>query len=107
LINYNNIAKAYNLLLKNNFDSIITVTGFSFPIQRDRQDLEKNYHDAGQFVILKVDKFLKENNLWMKNVGTIILSNLEVQDIDNKIDWELAKFKYELLFKNITDGEIY
>ena len=119
LINHNNLTKAYDLLINEKFDSIITVTEFSFPIQRSvqiknnkiyinwpenmqkrSQDLEKNYHDAGQFVMFKVDKFLKEKNLWMKNMGAIILSNLEVQDIDNETDWKLAELKYKLLYEN-------
>lgn len=119
LINQNNLTKAYDLLINENFDSIITVTEFSFPIQRSvqiknnkiyinwpeniqkrSQDLEKNYHDAGQFIMFKIDKFLKEKNLWMKNMGAIILSNLEVQDIDNETDWKLAELKYKLLYEN-------
>ena len=31
------------------------------------------------------------------NSGFIILNELEVQDIDNEIDWKLAELKYEYL----------
>ena len=31
------------------------------------------------------------------NTAGIIVSDLEVQDIDNETDWELAEMKYRLL----------
>ncbi|WGS63899.1 pseudaminic acid cytidylyltransferase [Marinitoga aeolica] len=123
LINYENIIKAYKLLSEKNFDSVITVTEYSFPIQRSfklknnklemnwpenmmkrSQDLEKTYHDAGQFIFFKIEELKKQKVLYMKNMGGIILSNIEVQDIDNEIDWKLAELKYELL-KKYLDGD--
>jgi N-acylneuraminate cytidylyltransferase len=32
-----------------------------------------------------------------KNTGCVVLSEMEVQDIDNEIDWKLAELKYKLL----------
>ena len=61
------------------------------------QDLEKRYHDAGQWYWLKIDEFKKNNVLYSENTGYIELNEAQVQDIDNKIDWKLAELKYELL----------
>ena len=53
--------------------------------------------------MFKTDKFLKTHSLVTDNTFGIIVSELEVQDIDNEIDWELAEVKYTLLQKK---GEI-
>lgn len=59
------------------------------------QDLEPLYHDAGQFYWYKVERcfFSGSKNL---SVSTIILSEREVQDIDNESDWTMAEMKYKL-----------
>lgn len=61
------------------------------------QDLEPIYHDAGQFYFFNVEAFLKQGKIWGKNTGAIILSELQVQDLDTETDWELAEMKYKLL----------
>ena len=61
------------------------------------QDLETSYHDAGQFYLARVASFLEEKTLWGKNTAGLILSELEVQDLDTITDWELAEMKYRLL----------
>ena len=61
------------------------------------QDLENSYHDAGQFYFLNNEICLLKKNIITDNSGFIILNELEVQDIDNEIDWKLAELKYELL----------
>lgn len=110
------LKEAYVLLEKQNADSVVTVTAFSFPPQRAllykdsflkyqypenqlvrSQDLEKIYHDAGQFYFMKTDRFLDEKKLVMKKTAPIILDDLEVQDIDNETDWLLAEMKYRLI----------
>lgn len=113
---------AYKLLKKNNFDSVMPVTTFSFPplrgmviednklsfkwpeySQKRSQDLEKIYHDCGQFYMFKVDKFLETNKLVTDNTGAIIVDELEVQDIDNLTDWKLAEIKYKMMEDNNED----
>lgn len=110
------LIQAYNLLTENNVDSVITVTEYSFPIQRSfkiekgylkmnwpenmnkrSQDLEKTYHDAGQFCFFKTQEFFKQNKLYMEKLVPIILDNIEVQDIDSEIDWKLAELKYQVI----------
>lgn len=38
-------------------------------------------------------------NILCSNMAPMLLSILEVQDIDNETDWELAELKYELFKK--------
>lgn len=100
----------------NPFTSVFPVIEFSFPIQRSlqindesvtmvspeymntrSQDLPKRYHDAGQFYWLKVKTFLEEKLLYTKKSTSVIISELEAQDIDTITDWKLAELKYHLL----------
>jgi len=110
------LKEGYDVLLDNLFDSVIPVVAYSFPIQRafkaaDKkisfvhpefaltrsQDLEKRYHDAGQFYWSRVAALLTTKSLVNNKTGYIELSDLLVQDIDNETDWKLAELKYQLL----------
>lgn len=107
---------AVALLEEKRYDSVMPVTPFSFPPLRGMvfegdkisykwekyedyrsQDLETIYHDCGQFYVLDVEVFKKTSKLVTKNTGAIEISELEMQDIDNEIDWKLAELKYRLL----------
>lgn len=59
------------------------------------QDLESNYLDAGQWYWLSQEGLA--DTIYNDRTGAIVLSELEVQDIDTTIDWKLAEIKYELL----------
>ena len=103
--------------LSENADAAISVVEYSFPIQRSvkvnenghlqpnfpqymdarSQDLEKTYHDAGQFYFVKTSTFMEEKNLWCKRTAPIVLSELEVQDLDTMTDWQLAEIKFKLI----------
>ena len=103
--------------LSDNVDGCFTVVEFSYPIQRSlrinesglvemtypeylksrTQDLEKIYHDAGQFYFMKTSVMEKEKSVWCKRTEPLILSELEVQDLDTLTDWTLAEMKYKLL----------
>ena len=63
------------------------------------QDLEPIYHDAGQFYAARTASFIQEKTFWGKNTAGLVLSELEVQDLDTLTDWTLAEMKYELLHK--------
>lgn len=110
------LKRAYQLLEKNGADALLPVVSFSYPplrglmIQENRllmkwpentfvrsQDLEPVYHDCGQFCFLRTEALLRERNIFCQNMVPMILSDLEVQDIDNETDWELAELKYSLL----------
>lgn len=97
-------------------DTIIPVVAFSYPPQRAfvienenlvfkypenlytrSQDLQKFYHDAGQFYVFRTDAFFKNKNLLLGNINPLELSEMEVQDIDTEVDWQLAELKYKLI----------
>ena len=103
-------------LLTEDFDSAFTVVPYSYPIQRSllvtdgrihmahpehknsrSQDLGTHYHDAGQFYFSTVTNLHKNKSLWGNNTAPLVLSELEVQDLDTLIDWSLAELKYKLL----------
>jgi pseudaminic acid cytidylyltransferase len=109
------LKEAFSVLTNNDYDSIFPVVPFSYPVFRGlkinsgvvqmvwpeyanyrSQDIETIYHDAGQFYMARTDKILSKRALWTDRTGTIILSELEVQDIDNETDWKLAELKYKL-----------
>ena len=104
--------------MKEKRDSVMPVTSFSFPPLRGMeikdgtlnykweqyammrsQDLEEIYHDCGQFYMLRTEPFLHTGKMVTGNTGALVISELEVQDIDNETDWELAEMKYRLLKK--------
>ena len=66
-------------------------------MQSRSQDLEKQYHDAGQFYIYDADKYVKLSGKISGGIMPIIVSELEVQDIDNEDDWKIAELKYRLV----------
>ena len=108
---------AMNKLNEENVFGVVPVVPFSFPIQRSfrldvnnkieiaypeyflcrSQDLEKYYHDCGQYYCFRVNEFLKSKSLVSDNTFAVITSELEVQDIDNDEDWKLAEIKYRYL----------
>lgn len=115
------LRNAYEILIENNFDSVFPIMEFSFPIQRSlklsqnklgffypefantrSQDLEKSYHDAGQFYFMDSQKVLEQKTILTNNSGAIVISALEGQDIDSETDWKLAELKYKLLQNDIS-----
>lgn len=112
----NKLRQAMEMLVKEKKDSVMPVVPFSFPplrgmvindgkleykwqeyAKKRSQDLEEIYHDCGQFYAFRVESFEKEKKLVTDNTAGMIISELEVQDIDNETDWELAEMKYRLL----------
>ena len=110
------LKQAYSMLTENQFDTVYPVQPFSFPTQRAvllrdskvqwfqpehalarSQDLEPTYHDAGQFYFFNVTAFRQKQRLITDNSGGIIISEMEAQDIDNEIDWQLAEIKFKLM----------
>ncbi|MGK0254486.1 MAG: pseudaminic acid cytidylyltransferase [Mariniflexile sp.] len=110
------LVDSFKILKNNNFDSVLPLMSFGFPIQRAlkkdnnnrvsffnpkfslirSQDLEKSYHDAGQFYWMDTKKCIEQKSILTNNTGGIIISELEGQDIDNNDDWALAELKYKL-----------
>jgi N-acylneuraminate cytidylyltransferase len=111
------LIEAFKILKEHKFDSVLPMMPFAFPIQRAlrkiednkiesfnpefnltrSQDLEQSFHDAGQFYWMNTVECLKKKAILTDNTGSIVISEMEGQDIDTHIDWELAELKYELI----------
>lgn len=110
------LKKAMEMLADKDVDSVMPVTAFSFPpmrgmyirderltyvypecSQKRSQDFEEMYHDCGQFYCFNVERFKETNILVTENTKAIVVSELEVQDIDSEVDWKLAELKYEMM----------
>ena len=111
------LMQAYQLMVERKPAEILTVVKFSYPPQRcyvmneegmieykypeysltRSQDLEKQYHDAGQFYMYYAEKYLKLHGQVKEGIIPIIVPELEVQDIDNEQDWKIAELKFQLM----------
>ncbi len=108
--------QAQQLLINSGADSVLPVVRFSFPIQRAlkitdnrltmfwpenqdtrSQDLESAYHDCGQFYFLTSNSLVTQKKCYTESMVPLEISELEVQDIDNEVDWQLAELKYKFL----------
>ncbi|MEL7001566.1 MAG: pseudaminic acid cytidylyltransferase [Bacteroidota bacterium] len=110
------LKQGWELLISKGFSTVFPTVEYSYPIWRSlevknqrvnmiwpeyyksrSQDLKVAYHDAGQWYWFKKEN-LQENPILLSNEsGSIVLSNLEVQDIDNESDWTIAELKYNHL----------
>lgn len=110
------LKNAMQLLADESVQSVMPIVEFSFPPMRGMyirneqlefcypeyalkrsQDIEKMYHDCGQFYFVKTVNFLKEKKLVMSNTKAVVVPEREVQDIDTLEDWKIAEMKYRLL----------
>ena len=116
LIKEKALREGFEKLRLEGLTSVYPVAPFSFPIWRSvkiedgkikmnwpefanarSQDLPKAYHDAGQwywFVPAKIGE-----SLYSENSGAVVLSEMEVQDIDSETDWQMAELKYERIHR--------
>ncbi len=97
-------------------DTLIPVVAFSYPPQRAMivkegrlvfeypqyldsrsQDLEPHYHDVGQFYLFYTEAFKQNRKLMTGDILPYVVSELEVQDIDNLTDWEIAEIKFRFM----------
>ena len=62
------------------------------------QDLEKIYHDCGQFFIFRTTALLRDRKLYTEYTLPFMLDETGAQDIDTDTDWKIAELKYELLY---------
>lgn len=112
------LIESYALLQDENVYNVVPMVAFSFPPQRGlvvrngltepvdsvgieqrSQDLEEVLHDSGQFYWCKTEEFCKNGNILYNHTKPYILPELEVQDIDNQSDWDLAEIKYKRMIK--------
>lgn len=110
------LKEAMERLAGSDADTLIPVVAFSYPPQRAMiiedgrlrlkypehldslsQDLEKQYHDVGQFIMFRTEAFRKNKRLMVGNILPMVVSEMEVQDIDSLTDWKIAEMKYRLM----------
>lgn len=110
------LMSAYDTLTKEQAVMAMPVVAFSYPPQRSyvlngnmlemkwkenynkrSQDLEKMYHDAGQFYMYQVESYIRLKGQIDQSIVPVIVDEMEVQDIDNETDWKLAEQKYRLM----------
>lgn len=110
------LQSAYDTLTKEQAVMAMPVVAFSYPPQRSyvlngnmlemkwkenynkrSQDLEKMYHDAGQFYMYQVESYVRLKGQIDQSIVPVIVDEMEVQDIDNETDWKLAEQKYRLM----------
>jgi pseudaminic acid cytidylyltransferase len=118
------ISKAYHQLLESKKDFCFSITSFPFPIQRAikidqnnemnmfypeyfnkrSQDLDKSFHDAGQFYWGKVQAFKDELPIFSEASSPYVLPRHLVQDIDTMEDWVRAEIMFKVLLE--TEGSV-
>lgn len=115
-ITMDRLVQAMNLLVEKNADCVLPIVKYGYPIQRSlkienglakmnwpenylarSQDLPSVFHDCGQFYCMKTSSLLTQKKLFADFTIPLLVSELEVQDIDNEIDWKLAELKFKLL----------
>jgi pseudaminic acid cytidylyltransferase len=110
------LALALEMLLTNEADFVYPVTSFAHPVQRAMrrldtgqmqflqpqyemtrtQDLEKTFHDAGQFYWGQADAWLAHKKMHTAGLG-LPIPNWRVVDIDNEDDWRRAELIYRAI----------
>ena len=110
------LKEAMGRLAVEDADTLIPVVEFSYPPKRAMviregllrfgdlryidsrsQDLEREYHDAGQFYCFRTEAFRKNRKLMLGKILPYVVSETEVQDIDNETDWQIAELKYQAM----------
>lgn len=121
LIQKKNLVEGFDLLKSSQYDVVLPICPFSSSIWRSynldteqkcllknfpenevikrSQDLPDAYFDAGQFYWFKTSQFfcLENKNVFGTKKGGIILNEIEAQDIDSIVDWEMALMKHQIL----------
>lgn len=113
----NHLREAYQKLIDKSFDTVFAAVKYGHPIERAfqlnkqnkvqlnnpekefirTQDLNPNYHDAGQFYWFNTKSLIENSSLLNGNAGAIVMDEIEVHDIDSPSDWQIAELKYKTL----------
>lgn len=111
------LKQGYTKLITEKKNSVFPVVPFSYPVWRGlkvlndgsvrmvwpenlvkrSQDLECMYHDAGQWYWFNTNALFSEKSIFSTNSASIVLNEIEVQDIDSLVDWQIAELKYAYL----------
>ncbi len=119
MIGVKDLTRSFSAFSDSNNDYLASVLAYGHPIQRamfldtdvglrmvqpssanmKSQDLERHYHDAGQFYWGRFKALSKTTSIWEKPVSAYVLDPIKAQDIDTEDDWQIAEFKFEWLHK--------
>lgn len=111
------LKKAVDILSKEKTTMVMPLTAFSYPPQRSytidekglatfrepkylnsrSQDLEKWYHEVGQYYLFDVEKYVTLKGQIEEDISALIVDDIEAQDIDTEDDWKIAELKYKLI----------
>ncbi len=111
------IRQGARILTSERCDYVFPVASYPFPIQRAiritnegrsemfspqhytarSQDLERAYHDAGQFYWGSRSAWLERKAIFSSNSVPMIIPRSRVQDIDTEEDWRYAELMFEAL----------
>lgn len=102
--------KAFRKFHKSNFDSLIGITKYDYPVLRAlqtknnkvkfvwpsyknkrSQEIPDLYHDCGYFYFFNIEKFIKTKKLISNNTGFFEIPRFKAIDIDDQIDLKIAK----------------
>jgi len=118
-VNAGDISRGLDTLLSTGSDYVISITTFSYPIQRAvkitregrlemfhpekfttrSQDLEEAYHDAGQFYWGLGEAWRNERPLFSHMSAPFFLPRHRVQDIDTPEDWKRAELMFQIIHR--------
>lgn len=121
-VNPAKIREGFQKMIDSNTNGAMPVVEYSYPIQRAlvinedslsmlhpehlrsrSQDLQKTYHDAGQYYWYRTSAFKQQPNIMMLSPIAIVTPEEEVQDIDTLDDWKMAEIKFNMLRKQPAD----
>ena len=110
------LIEGYQAITKQGYQYAFAATEFNFPIQRairvsDKgavsmfnsehlntrsQDLEKAYHDVGQFYWGNAKAFNNDLPLYSTDAYAVIIPDIDARDIDTMEDWSFAEALYKI-----------
>ncbi|RYY57824.1 MAG: pseudaminic acid cytidylyltransferase [Chitinophagaceae bacterium] len=107
---------AFEMMTARDADSVFPVVQHSHPLYRSllikdelispafpeyenvrSQDLPATFYDAGQYYWLNAERFTRSAKIYTGNSVPLVVSEMEVQDIDSEADWIMAELKYGIL----------
>jgi pseudaminic acid cytidylyltransferase len=111
------IRKGYQAITQKDYQFAFAATEFAFPIQRAikvtdegavsmfspesmntrSQDLERAYHDVGQFYWGCAQAFLDNRPLYSPDACAVMIPASDARDIDTPEDWQFAEILYQAL----------
>ena len=111
------LRRAMEMLGNSNAEFVLAVTEFDYPVQRSlkinnknmlsfaepenalirSQDLEKRFHDAGQFFAGKGDAFSRYEAVLFGQCLPLLVGKEQAIDIDNEEDWNLAEKLFSIM----------